>query len=635
MKALSGMMLAMFLLGMLTSMCAVQRVAAPQEFDWWPMRGHDLNHSGCSLSPAPNTNNVTWSSTTGNGVTSSPAVVDGKVFVGSVDCSVYCLDALTGANKWKYTTGNDVLSSPAVVGGKVYVGSHDGNVYCLDASTGGRIWNYTTGLYVFSSPAVTDSRVYVGSYDCNVYCLDASTGAQIWKCTTGGEVYSSPAVADGKVYVGSHDRNVYCLNASTGARIWNYTTGDEVYSSPAVADGKVYVGSYDGKVYAFRGAHVLIVPDQYSTIQEAVNNAADGDTIFVRAGTYYEHAIVNKTVSLVGEDRSTTIVDGGGTGCVIYVLRDDVSITGFTIQRGEFGIYVLNATYAEIFSNTMAHNRGSGGGTAVRLDSAGYTLIHDNEITDNWRAIHLIASSPNVSVCRNNVTYNDFGIRVLGGGSNYLSVSGNYIANNLGGYGVAVTGIGGESNYALISGNVIVNNIDGVALGQGSSYNTVVQNNISGNEYGIGMQDSAQNSIRNNNIVNNTYQVSITSGSVNGWNGSYAVGGNYWSDYSGLDKFSGPYQNVTGSDGIGDTPYVIDANNRDNYPLINPWSQLLQGDINDDGTVDIFDAILLANAFNTVPGMPNWNPNADFNTDEVVDIFDAIILANNFGKQRT
>jgi parallel beta-helix repeat protein len=384
---------------------------------------------------------------------------------------------------------------------------------------------------------------------------------------------------------------------------------------------------------AHAASSAIIVPDQYSTIQEAINNAVDGDTIFVKAGTYYEHVVVNKTVSLVGEGCSTTIVDGNGTGCVIYVLWDNVSITGFTIQRGEFGIYVLNAMYTEILGNTMAHNIGSGWGTGMRLDSAGYTLVHDNEITDNWRAIHLIASSPYVSIYRNNMTYNDFGIRVLGGGSNYLSVSGNYIANNRG-YGVAVTGIGGESNYAVISGNVIVNNVDGVALGQGSSYNTVIQNNINGNEYGIGMQDSTQNSIRNNNIANNTYQVSMTSGSVNAWNGSYAVGGNYWSDYSGLDQFSGPYQNVTGSDGIGDTPYEIDAYNVDRYPLINPWTRFL-GDVNDDGKVDIYDAILLSNAFNSEPGDPKWNPNADINGDNAVDIYDAIILANNFGKQRT
>jgi hypothetical protein len=52
----------------------------------------------------------------------------------------------------------------------------------------------------------------------------------------------------------------------------------------------------------------------------------------------------------------------------------------------------------------------------------------------------------------------------------------------------------------------------------------------------------------------------------------YPSGGNYWSDYNGTDMYHGPYQNQTGSDGIGDTPYVIDANNTDNYPLMGSFS---------------------------------------------------------------
>jgi hypothetical protein len=58
----------------------------------------------------------------------------------------------------------------------------------------------------------------------------------------------------------------------------------------------------------------------------------------------------------------------------------------------------------------------------------------------------------------------------------------------------------------------------------------------------------------------------------NKWDNGYPSGGNYWSDYNGTDLYSGPYQNVTGSDGIGDTPYVIDANNTDHYPLMGAFT---------------------------------------------------------------
>jgi outer membrane protein assembly factor BamB len=217
--------------------------------DWWPMFHHDLVHSGYSTSTAPDTNNIIWSYKTQSLVFSSPAVADGKVYIGSGDNKVYCLDAYTGSFIWSFTTGDFVYSSPAVADGKVYIGSYDGKVYCLDAASGSKIWDYTTGYPVVSSPAVADGKVYIGSGDGKVYCLDAYTGSFIWNYKTGDNVDSSPAVADGKVYVGSLDGKVYCLDAYTGGFIWSFTIGDFVYSSPAVADGKVYIGSRDYKVY--------------------------------------------------------------------------------------------------------------------------------------------------------------------------------------------------------------------------------------------------------------------------------------------------------------------------------------------------------------------------------------------------
>jgi hypothetical protein len=99
-----------------------------------------------------------------------------------------------------------VYSSPAVVNGVVYVGSRDHNVYALNASTGAKLWSYATGNWVESSPAVAKGVVHVGSDDGNVYALDASTGAKLWSYTTGDWVEPSPAVANGVVYIGSARR---------------------------------------------------------------------------------------------------------------------------------------------------------------------------------------------------------------------------------------------------------------------------------------------------------------------------------------------------------------------------------------------------------------------------------------------
>jgi parallel beta-helix repeat protein len=104
-----------------------------------------------------------------------------------------------------------------------------------------------------------------------------------------------------------------------------------------------------------------------------------------------------------------------------------------------------------------------------------------------------------------------------------------------------------------------------------SSNNTVSGNNVTTSNVGIYLFLSNKNDIYHNNFVGNSFQASVGSTSVgNAWDNGYPSGGNFWSDYTGTDLYSGAYQNVTGSDGIGDTPYVIDANNTDNYPLMTP-----------------------------------------------------------------
>jgi hypothetical protein len=154
------------------------------DVDWWPMFHHDSSHSGYSTSNAPTTNQTLWN----------------------------------------YTTSYNVFSSPAVANGKVYIGSEEGSVYCLDASTGAKLWNYTTKAPVFNAAAVADGQVYIGSEDDNVYCLDSSTGAKLWNYTTKAAVVSSPAVADGKVYIGSWDHSVYCFSSVDDVAVTNATT---------------------------------------------------------------------------------------------------------------------------------------------------------------------------------------------------------------------------------------------------------------------------------------------------------------------------------------------------------------------------------------------------------------------------
>jgi outer membrane protein assembly factor BamB len=186
-----------------------------------------------------------WSVKNSDYAASSPIVADGKVIIGSMDGNVYCLDKDTGDKVWNYQIGIDIHSSPAVVKGKVYIGN-----YCLDANNGNKIWKSEIGTSLVSSPAVYNNKLYIGSYNEKVYCLDAGTGETIWSCHTGSmALQSSPAIAYGKVYVGTAFRYVYCLDADTGDYIWSVKTGDRLVSSPAVCDDKVYIGSFDKNLY--------------------------------------------------------------------------------------------------------------------------------------------------------------------------------------------------------------------------------------------------------------------------------------------------------------------------------------------------------------------------------------------------
>jgi parallel beta-helix repeat protein len=131
---------------------------------------------------------------------------------------------------------------------------------------------------------------------------------------------------------------------------------------------------------------------------------------------------------------------------------------------------------------------------------------------------------------------------------------------------------GGSSNNTIKKCNAYNNGHYGIALFY-SPNNVITNCNAYNNQYGIYINsynnDSNNNAIYHNNLINNTYNAKDPYSNI--WDDGYPSGGNYWSDYTGVDEYSGPGQNIPGSDGIGDTPYVIPGgNNSDRYPLMNP-----------------------------------------------------------------
>jgi outer membrane protein assembly factor BamB len=289
---------------------------------------------------------------------SSPAVVNGVMYIGSDDGNVYALSAGTGAKLWSFATGGPVSSSPAVANGVVYVGSTNDNVYALNAATGAKVWRFTTFFGVNSSPAVVNGVVYVGVNGSigagGVIALSTSTGALLWSFTTGGEVVSSPAVANGVVYVNSDDGNLYALSANTGAKLWSSTivAGGVIdgLCSPAVANGVVYIGAYEpgspfnGFIYAL--------------------NASNGAKLWSFAaapGTFiYGSPAVANGVVYVGTDEHVLYALNASTGAELWSFQGAGGVdTSPAVANGVVyiqtlgtnNLYALNAsTGAELWS---------------------------------------------------------------------------------------------------------------------------------------------------------------------------------------------------------------------------------------------------------------------------------------------
>ncbi len=303
---------------------------------------------------------------------------------------------------------------------------------------------------------------------------------------------------------------------------------------------------YDGFVTVSAGE--LIVPDDYPMIQEAIDNVEVGETIFVRHGTYNESIVVNKTLSLVGENASSTVISGiGNKHTVTLSGAANVTFKGFTVTHASHGTYI-----------------------GISLVSTEYTRIQDCIVANNGA-----------------------GIKQDGGG--HTEMTGNVILNN-GGYSPSPDG-----GLVLFASNCVI-----------------CRNEVKNNSNGMIVQNN--NLMYHNNFVGNQHQV-LSAGSGNVWDNGFD--GNYWSDYGGTDL---------NGEGIGDSPYVIDASNQDSFPLMKGF---LVADVNHDAVVNMRDIGLCCNAFGSHSGQPNWNSRYDVNEDGTVNMRDIGLACSNFGKRYT
>ena len=255
----------------------------------------------------------------------------------------------------------------------------------------------------------------------------------------------------------------------------------------------------------------------------------------------------------------------------IYLKYSSNSIVSENnIASSTTGIYLHKSSNNNIYGNLFV------GCGLVVLDSYGNTVVEnyvnerplayledESDITIDYPAGQIIlVNCNNITIKNQNITNTTMGI----GLQNTINakIMRSNIVNNY--YGIGLC----SSLDNVISENNIASNKYGILIFESSSNNIISGNNVTNNYCGVCLQKSSNNKIYHNNFIDNRKQA-VTYGSINVWDDGYPSGGNYWSDYAGSDDYHGPNQDQPGGDGIGDTPYVIDEDNVDRYPLMKPY----------------------------------------------------------------
>ena len=329
----------------------------------------------------------------------------------------------------------------------------------------------------------------------------------------------------------------------------------------------------------------------FDTIQDGISAVEETGTVYVYTGTYYENVVIDKTIELIGENKNNTIIDGGNNGNVVFSSADSVKVIGFTIQNSlisdnnagikincEYntisenniwnnheGVYLYYSDNNDILNNTILNNNHYG----IRLHESNNNIIEGDTVSNNYSyGISLYHSSYNTIEANTILNNGSNGVTINSYPSSNNNIFDNNISNNIG-CGIFIYFF---SKHSTITGNTISNNNVGIYLWDNCDYSTISTNNVycnsnegiliygsDGNivtnnsvwynsENGIKVTKYSQsNQIYHNDIINNAQNALDLSASTS-YDDGYPSGGNYWSDYTGTDNFSGPDQNIPGSD---------------------------------------------------------------------------------------
>jgi parallel beta-helix repeat protein len=313
-----------------------------------------------------------------------------------------------------------------------------------------------------------------------------------------------------------------------------------LYVKPALASETIFI-KVDGSIYP----------------PTANITSADNVTYYFTDNNYHEIVVQKSNIILDGNGYKLC---GSEVGYGFYSYNiNNVTILNTSIENFKVGICLNSSSFNTISLNHIINNDK---GIWLRYSSDSNT-ISENNIVNFEHGIQLFYNSMNNEVSGNNISLHlDDGIQLFEDCSNNI-ISGNWITENNDGIE-----LWRSSDNNIISRNFIAGNKDEGVWIYKSSYNTIIENTITNNKQGVELEYSSFNSINHNTFVENTQQaINRYSGYANTWDDGFPSGGNYWSDYT--ERY--PDAKEIGSSGIWDTPYDIDEDNRDNYPLMGPW----------------------------------------------------------------
>ena len=224
----------------------------------------------------------------------------------------------------------------------------------------------------------------------------------------------------------------------------------------------------------------IVVPDDYPTIQAAVNAAQQGDNITVKEGIYYENIVVNKSVALIGTFSAQPIIEHNFTGAAVWIQAPNVIVSGFMIRDSQTGILLDHSNNSQIYGNVLAFNS-----VGAILNNSCNNVISSNMLLSNADGIGIAGSSCNNTIERNDITKGYIGISVSYSASNNTVIGNSIIGCQ---YGVQIS----STSDNMISGNTIIANRYGISISWSTDItatdNTLIRNTHVGYNVGFGDQ---------------------------------------------------------------------------------------------------------------------------------------------------